>query len=159
VIFKPRKTFISQHIHLHWYNCFIALPVRRSQQRRSTMSLLPSQCNSISYIQYILLFLSQHVSASVGHLQVLALTPKPLYCIEWLFPSHTVALLHRHTLKLFFVKQFVFNFFFKISFSKIFSSLKLLFLFLFKLVPYLGVVHLLQSCMRSPYVYCCSQFL
>jgi hypothetical protein len=27
-------------------------------------------------------FFSQHVSASVGHLQVLALTPKLLYCIE-----------------------------------------------------------------------------
>jgi hypothetical protein len=31
-----------------------------------------------------------------------------------------------------------------------FPSLKLLSLFLFKLVPYLGVVHLL--CVRSPYV-------
>jgi hypothetical protein len=31
---------------------------------------------------YILLFLPQHVSASVGHLQVLDLTQKLLYCIE-----------------------------------------------------------------------------
>jgi hypothetical protein len=51
-----------------------------------------------------LLFLSQHVSASVGHLQVLALTPKLPYCIELLFPSHTVVLLYKCSLKLFFLK-------------------------------------------------------
>jgi hypothetical protein len=38
---------------------------------------------------YILFFLSQHVSASVGHLEVLALTPKLLYSIEGrLRPKH-----------------------------------------------------------------------
>jgi hypothetical protein len=75
----------------------------------SVLPLVYAQChyhrhNATQSHIYILLFLSQHVSASVGHLQVLPLTPKLLYSIDWLFPSHTVVLLHRYTLKLFFLK-------------------------------------------------------
>jgi hypothetical protein len=78
--------------------------------RQWTISNTPNiQChyyrhNTTQSHMYILLFPSQHFSASVDHLQVLALTPRLLYCIEWLFPSYTVVLLHWHTLNLFFLK-------------------------------------------------------
>jgi hypothetical protein len=79
------------------------------------MSLTPSQCNLLIYYPFSS---SQHVSASAGHPQVLVSMLKLSHCIRHIFFLATLYFLRWHTLKLF-LENNLFNFVFKISFSKI----------------------------------------
>jgi hypothetical protein len=76
----PEKNLIPRHSET-----FLCYPVNctyRDSCRviiRHTMSLFPSQCNTIYILSFSSLPLSQHVSALLGHLQVLITI---LCCIE-----------------------------------------------------------------------------